>query len=208
MTNLSTIQTDDFKLILGLLFLRDTKTEVLPFFDSLMMMESMPYVIPILVAKMSEKSISAMPFSKASSGMSPYFLHSLTGKDCARLPQKFEDAMPEEFPRRLPLRRAIDNEIELISGAKPLAIMPYFMAQYETQTIMSQLKLEQAGLLVENYFRVQLCTGVSCWIQHSCSRCTQSGVDLATIYSMAALQEVMSLQTQGIKYGHFWRRTL
>ncbi|KAL0409135.1 UNVERIFIED_CONTAM: hypothetical protein Sradi_1847900 [Sesamum radiatum] len=37
-TNLSAVVMDDFKLILGLDFLRDTRTAVLPHVDSLMMM--------------------------------------------------------------------------------------------------------------------------------------------------------------------------
>ncbi|KAL2506591.1 reverse transcriptase [Abeliophyllum distichum] len=46
---------DNFKLILGLEFLRDTKTTVLPFSDSLMMMESKPCVISTLVEKMGRE---------------------------------------------------------------------------------------------------------------------------------------------------------
>ncbi|KAL2518320.1 Uncharacterized protein Adt_14567 [Abeliophyllum distichum] len=53
-----------FVLEKGLEFLRNTKTAVLLFSDSLMMMGSKPCVIPTLVEKMDEKSISAMQFSK------------------------------------------------------------------------------------------------------------------------------------------------
>ncbi|CAA2959043.1 Hypothetical predicted protein [Olea europaea subsp. europaea] len=59
-TNLSAVQMDDFKLILGLKFLRDIKTAVLPYSDSLMMMGNKPCVIPTQVGRMGKKSISAM----------------------------------------------------------------------------------------------------------------------------------------------------
>ncbi|KAL2460983.1 Uncharacterized protein Adt_44403 [Abeliophyllum distichum] len=124
-TNLSAVQMDDFKLILGLEFLRDTKTTVLPFSDSLMMMGSKPCVIPTLVGKMGEKSVSAMQFSKGFKRNEPSFLCTLhleeieeatdpIPKPVRKHLQEFEDVMPEELPRRLPPRRAIDHEIELI----------------------------------------------------------------------------------------------
>ncbi|KAL0437388.1 UNVERIFIED_CONTAM: hypothetical protein Sradi_0446700 [Sesamum radiatum] len=47
-TNLSVVVMDDFKLILGLEFLRDTRTAVLPHVGSLMMMGAKPCVIPTL----------------------------------------------------------------------------------------------------------------------------------------------------------------
>ncbi|XP_022864277.1 uncharacterized protein LOC111384248 [Olea europaea var. sylvestris] len=95
--NLSAVQMDDFKLILGLKFLRDTKTAVLPYFDSLMMMGN-----KLLI-------------------------------------QEFEDIMPEELAKKLPPRRTIDHEIELIPGAKPPARAPYHMSQPKLEELRKQL---------------------------------------------------------------------
>ncbi|KAL2526034.1 Uncharacterized protein Adt_11088 [Abeliophyllum distichum] len=103
---------DDFKLILGLEFLWDTKTAVLLYFDSLMMMQSKPYVIPMLIEKMEE-------FEKATDPIA---------KPVRRLAHKFEDVMTNELPKILLPQRTIDHEIELILGAKPPARVPYCLA--------------------------------------------------------------------------------
>ncbi|KAL0391475.1 UNVERIFIED_CONTAM: hypothetical protein Slati_4532600 [Sesamum latifolium] len=57
--NLSVVVMDDFKLILGLDFLRDTRTAMLPHVDSLMMMGAKPCVIPTLAGRTGEKNLSA-----------------------------------------------------------------------------------------------------------------------------------------------------
>ncbi|KAL2511641.1 Uncharacterized protein Adt_17241 [Abeliophyllum distichum] len=109
---LEKVQMNDFKLILGLKFFWDTKTAILPFSNSLMMMESKSCVIPMLVGKMGEKNISAMQFSMGFKQNELSFLCTLhleeieeaTGtipKPVRRLLQEFEDIMPEKFPRRL-----------------------------------------------------------------------------------------------------------
>ncbi|KAL0462684.1 UNVERIFIED_CONTAM: hypothetical protein Slati_0156000 [Sesamum latifolium] len=60
-TNLSVVVMDDFKLILGLDFLRDTRTRVLSHcVDSLMMMGTKPCVIPTLAGWTGERNLSAM----------------------------------------------------------------------------------------------------------------------------------------------------
>ncbi|XP_022888965.1 uncharacterized protein LOC111404384 [Olea europaea var. sylvestris] len=104
-TNLSAVQMDDFKLILGLEFLWDTKTAVLPYSDSLMMMGNKPCVIPTQVGRMEEIEEANGPIPKP----------------VKRLIQEFEDIMPDELPKKLPPRKTIDHEIELIPGAKPPA---------------------------------------------------------------------------------------
>ncbi|KAK2982571.1 hypothetical protein RJ640_023898 [Escallonia rubra] len=50
-TNFSVVIMDDFKLILGLEFLRDTKTTVMPCTNSLAMLGSKPCIIPTLTSK-------------------------------------------------------------------------------------------------------------------------------------------------------------
>jgi len=68
---------DDFKFILGLKFLRVTKTTVLPYSDSLIMIGSKPCVITIQAGKEGEKSFLAMQFGKGLKRNEPSFLCTL-----------------------------------------------------------------------------------------------------------------------------------
>ncbi|KAK2966251.1 hypothetical protein RJ640_008234 [Escallonia rubra] len=63
-TNFSVVIMDDFKLILGLEFLRDTKTTVMPCTNSLAMLGSKPCVIPTVSTRAGERSISALQLKK------------------------------------------------------------------------------------------------------------------------------------------------
>ncbi|KAK3018915.1 hypothetical protein RJ639_005120 [Escallonia herrerae] len=63
-TNFSVVIMDDFKLILGLEFLRDTKTTVMPCTNSLAMLGSKPCVIPAISPRAGERSISALQLKK------------------------------------------------------------------------------------------------------------------------------------------------
>ncbi|KAK3023550.1 hypothetical protein RJ639_044635 [Escallonia herrerae] len=59
-TNFSVVIMDDFKLILGLEFLRDTKTTVMPCTNSLVMLGNKLCVIPTISSRAGERSISAL----------------------------------------------------------------------------------------------------------------------------------------------------
>ncbi|KAK3003896.1 hypothetical protein RJ639_018846 [Escallonia herrerae] len=61
---LSVVIMDDFKLILGLEFLRDTKTTVMSCTNSLAMLGSKPCVIPTISPRAGERSISALQLKK------------------------------------------------------------------------------------------------------------------------------------------------
>ncbi|KAK2979366.1 hypothetical protein RJ640_018446 [Escallonia rubra] len=63
-TNFSVVIMDDFKLILGLEFLRDTKTTVMPCTNFLAMVGSKPCVIPTISSRAGERSISALQLKK------------------------------------------------------------------------------------------------------------------------------------------------
>ncbi|KAK2976515.1 hypothetical protein RJ640_000106 [Escallonia rubra] len=63
-TNFSVVIMDNFKLILGLEFLRDTKTTVMPCTNSLAMLGSKPCVIPTVSTRAGERSISALQLKK------------------------------------------------------------------------------------------------------------------------------------------------
>ncbi|KAL0415858.1 UNVERIFIED_CONTAM: hypothetical protein Slati_3417700 [Sesamum latifolium] len=129
-TNLSVVVMDDFKLILRLEILQNTRTPVLPHVDSLMMMGAKPCVIPTLVGRTGEKNLSAMQFEKGCKRSEPSYLCTLRFDEIEeasgpipgvvkRLLKEFEDMMLDELPRKLPPKRAVDHEIELVSGTKP-----------------------------------------------------------------------------------------
>lgn len=62
--------------------------------------------------------------------------------------QGYQDVMPDQLPRILPPRRAIDHEIELIPGAKAPARAPYRMAPPELVELRKQLnELLEAGFI-------------------------------------------------------------
>ncbi|KAK3020469.1 hypothetical protein RJ639_047123 [Escallonia herrerae] len=63
-TNFSIVIMDDFKLILRLEFLRDTKTTVMPCTNSLAMLGSKPCVILTISPREGERSISALQLKK------------------------------------------------------------------------------------------------------------------------------------------------
>ncbi|KAK2989232.1 hypothetical protein RJ640_029530 [Escallonia rubra] len=63
-TNFSVVIMDDFKLILGLEFLRDTKTTVMPCTNSLAMLGSKPCVIPTVSPRAGKCSISALQWQE------------------------------------------------------------------------------------------------------------------------------------------------
>lgn len=67
------VYIDDFKRILGLEYLWDTKTKMLLYFDLLMMMDSKPYVIPTQAGRVGEKSIWTMQFRKGFKSNKPSF---------------------------------------------------------------------------------------------------------------------------------------
>ncbi|KAL0361382.1 UNVERIFIED_CONTAM: Retrovirus-related Pol polyprotein from transposon [Sesamum radiatum] len=57
-----------------------------------------------------------------------------------KLLKEFEDVMPDELPRKLPPKRAVDHEIELVPGTKPPARAAYRMTQPKLVELRKQLK--------------------------------------------------------------------
>ncbi|KAL2240154.1 UNVERIFIED_CONTAM: RNA-directed DNA polymerase [Sesamum indicum] len=65
-----------------------------------------------------------------------------------KLLREFEDVMPDELPRKLPLKMAVDHEIELVPGTKPPARVPYRMSQPELVKLRKQLKdMLESGII-------------------------------------------------------------
>ncbi|KAL0408362.1 UNVERIFIED_CONTAM: hypothetical protein Sradi_1770600 [Sesamum radiatum] len=127
---------DDFKLIIGFEFLRDTRTAVLPHVDSLMVIGARPCVIPTLAGQTGEKNLSAMQFEKGCKRSKPSYLCALHFDEIEeasgpilgvvkRLLKEFEDVMRDELPRKLLSKMAVDHEIELVPGTKPPTRAPY-----------------------------------------------------------------------------------
>ncbi|KAL0288261.1 UNVERIFIED_CONTAM: hypothetical protein Sangu_2665200 [Sesamum angustifolium] len=116
---------EDFKLILGLEFFRGTRTTVLPHVDSLMMLGAKLCVIPTLAGRTGEKNLSAMQFEKERKRNKPSYLCTLHFEKIEqasgtipgvikKLLKEFEDVMPNKLPWKLPPKRAVDHEIELV----------------------------------------------------------------------------------------------
>ncbi|KAL2247933.1 UNVERIFIED_CONTAM: Transposon Tf2-11 polyprotein [Sesamum indicum] len=113
-TNLSVVAMDDFKLILGLEFLRDTRTAVLPHADSADDVGG-EAVCHSYLGRTLRRGTSRMrsptwvPFVlkrwKRCQGPTP-------GAGSKELLGESEDVMPDELPRKLPPKRAVDHEIE------------------------------------------------------------------------------------------------
>ncbi|KAL0439055.1 UNVERIFIED_CONTAM: hypothetical protein Slati_2388500 [Sesamum latifolium] len=149
-TNLSVVVMDDFKLIIGLDFLRDTCTAVLPHVDSLMMMGAKPCVIPTLAGRTGEKGckwsepsyLCTIHFDEIEKALGP--IPSVIKK----LLKEFENVMLDELPQKLQPKRAVDHEIELVHGTKPPARAPYRISQPELVELRKQLKdMLESGII-------------------------------------------------------------
>ncbi|KAL0394973.1 UNVERIFIED_CONTAM: RNA-directed DNA polymerase [Sesamum latifolium] len=130
-TNLSVVVMDDFKLILGLEFFRADW----------------------------RKNLSAIQFEKGCKRSEPSCLYSLRFDEIEetsgsipgvvnKLLKEFEDVMPDEMPCKLPPKRVVDHEIELILGTKSSTKAPYRMLQPELVELRKQLKdMLESGII-------------------------------------------------------------
>ena len=106
------------------------------------------------------ENISALQLKKGVKRHKPTFLATLCMEDIERssgpipapvkeLLLEFEDIMPQDMPKRLPPRRTVDHEIELVPGAKPPARAPYRMSQPELAELRRQLtEMLDTGIIV------------------------------------------------------------
>ncbi|XP_070004238.1 uncharacterized protein [Nicotiana sylvestris] len=161
--NLRVVIIDDFELIVGLEFLRQINTMPVPYADMLLMMGAngtKPCIIPCMPMKMAMENISALQLKKGVKRHEPTFLATLCIEDveCSSGPilepvkellLEFEDVMPQDMPKRLPPRRIVDHEIELVPGVKPPARAPYRMSQPELTELRRQLtEMLDTGIIV------------------------------------------------------------
>ncbi|KAK2981062.1 hypothetical protein RJ640_002595 [Escallonia rubra] len=121
-TNFSVVIMDDFKLILGLEFLRDTKTTVMPCTNSLAMLGSKPCVIPTVSTRARERSISALQLKKGLKRDETTYLAMLRWDEIEEvsgpLPKEvkvilndFEDELLAEFNFMLEYRAGSTNSV-------------------------------------------------------------------------------------------------
>ncbi|XP_070041432.1 uncharacterized protein [Nicotiana tomentosiformis] len=143
--NLRVVIIDDFALIVGLEFIRQTNTIHVPYGDMLLMVGANgvePCIILCITINMVAENISALQLKKGVKRHEPMFLATLYIEDIEHssgsipalvkeLLREFEDIMPLDMPKRLPPRRIVDHGIELVPGAKPPVPMPYKMSQPE-----------------------------------------------------------------------------
>ena len=54
--------------------------------------------------------------------------------------QSFQDVMPNQLPKNLPLKRSIDHEFKLLLGVKPPTNAPYRMTPPKLAELQKQLE--------------------------------------------------------------------
>ncbi|XP_015166051.1 uncharacterized protein [Solanum tuberosum] len=159
LTDFTIAPMDVFDIILGLDFWYEVNAFISPRLSQLHISDAGgSCVVPLIRVPQSRVHLSAMQLIKGFKRGEPTFLAALVGGvgdsiGAAALPHCVEqvlynnrDVMPEELPQRLPPRREVDHQIELIPGAKPPAMTPYRMAPPELEELRKQLKeLLEAG---------------------------------------------------------------
>ena len=149
---------DDFQAILGLDFLRSTKTAVMPYSNSMCVMGDKPCLIPAMATNNSDRFVSAMQLKRGVRHSEQTWVAALKlneALDSTPVPatvkkvlRQFADVMPEQLPKELPPRRGVDHAIELVPGEKPPARAPYRMAIPELNELRKQLtELLEAGFI-------------------------------------------------------------
>ncbi|KAE8662634.1 cytochrome P450 78A7-like [Hibiscus syriacus] len=154
--NFSVIPMDDFKVVLGLDFLRQVTAIPMPSFSSVCILEKgSPCMIPTVEAPKEKgrdtTQLSAIQLGKGIKKGDITYLAMLKEDDeiektddlpliIREVLEENKDVMPPELPNKLPPRREVDHKIELEPGAKPPALAPYRMAPPELEELRRQLK--------------------------------------------------------------------
>ncbi|XP_022864502.1 uncharacterized protein LOC111384459 [Olea europaea var. sylvestris] len=150
--DISVAPMDDFKLVLGLDFLRKVNAISMPSFGSMCILEKgSSCMVSTVSMGMETRQLSAMQLAKGWKKGEPTFIAQLsvatevtTNNDdlptvIAKVLEENKDVMPKELPKKLPPRREVDHRIELELGAKPPAMAPYRMAPPELEELRKQL---------------------------------------------------------------------
>ncbi|KAE8729756.1 cytochrome P450 78A7-like [Hibiscus syriacus] len=154
--NFSVVPMDDFKVILGLDFLRQVTAFPMSSFSSVCILEKgCPCMIPTVEASKEKgrdaTQLSAIQLGKGiKKGDITYLAMLKEDNEIEKtddLPpiirevlEENKDVMPPELPNKLPPRREVDHKIELEPGTKPPALAPYRMAPPELEELRRELK--------------------------------------------------------------------
>ena len=152
---------DDFKIVIGMDFLRQVRAVPIPFLRSMAILEEeAPCMVPTITKnKAKNPMLSAMQLEKELKKNEVTYLAALKEdpidhmgdympREVKKVLDEFKEVMPPELPKKLPPRREEDHKIELESGAKPPSIGPYRMAPPELEELRRQLKqLLDAGFI-------------------------------------------------------------
>lgn len=121
-TSFSAVVMDDFKVILGLEFLRETNASVMPCTNSLMMMGKTPCVIPMMTPSNNGKFLSAIQLKKGLKHENPTFVAALKWDEIQEtsgpLPssichvlKEYEDVMRTSCQRSFPLEEKLTTKL-------------------------------------------------------------------------------------------------
>jgi len=157
------MEMNDFDVILGQDFLKGNKAIVVPFCDEVVLVgqtRTWTFSTHKQRREVKVQHVSALSLEKAmkESDMETYavMFKGVEG-DGVGMPVRAEisdvlaeyaDLMPNELPKKLPPRRAVDHSIELEPGKEPLAKRPYRLSGPELEELKRQLKeLADAGFI-------------------------------------------------------------
>eukprot|EP00253_Pinus_taeda_P026665 PITA_26665 len=149
------MEMNDFDIILGQDFLKGNKAIVVPFCDEVVLVgQTRTWTLPTHRQRreVNVQHVSAVSLERAmkESDMETYAVvcKGVDG-DEKEMPipaeisdvlAKYADLMPDELPKKLPPRRAVDHSIELELGKEPPAKAPYRLSGPELEELKRQLK--------------------------------------------------------------------
>jgi len=157
------MEMNDFDVILGQDFLKGNKAIVVPFCDEVVLVgqtRTWTFSTHKQRREVKVQHVSALSLEKAmkESDMETYavMFKGVEG-DGVGMPvraeisdvlAKYADLMPNELPKKLPPRRAVDHSIELEPGKEPLEKRPYRLSGPELEELKRHLKeLADAGFI-------------------------------------------------------------
>ncbi|XP_074313825.1 uncharacterized protein LOC141649021 [Silene latifolia] len=147
------VPMDDFKIVLGMDFLKRTPTFLEPHNGCLMMVGSNPCLVKAVGGdrKMKGPLLSVMQLNRELQKGEPTYLCTVSMKEdtsaeseepsIMRVLEDNKDLMPDSLPMSLPPRRSVDHQIELLPETRPPARGPYRMAPPELAELRKQLMI-------------------------------------------------------------------